>query len=80
MIPAPFKGAGIRNAMGGISFHLGPRKRIVFAIDANMMRDMVGGAGCGADGANPLAKMLQGVPKGLFFVQNPLQTPFYRLA
>jgi hypothetical protein len=26
-----------------------------------MMRDMLGGQGCGADGANPLAKMLQGV-------------------
>ncbi len=25
-----------------------------------MMRDMMGGQGCGADGANPLAKMLQG--------------------
>lgn len=26
-----------------------------------MMRDMVGGAGCGPDGANPLTKMLQGM-------------------
>ena len=27
---------------------------------AKMMRDMMGATSCGADGANPLAKMLQG--------------------
>ena len=31
---------------------------------AKMMRDMVGG-GCGPDGANPLAKMMQGSGGGL---------------
>jgi len=69
---------------GYFSFHVGHERESSLCIDsddcdANMMRDMVGGAGCGADGANPLAKMLQGVPKVLSFVQKPPQTLFYRL-